>query len=109
MQESHSLITLQHWRDLVKTVKASKVETGLNGRGLSIATIVAVARYLVACLSFILEEKICADAGKRYGASAHLDASSVARIDEGAKAIARSLAGGGIIYGECASRLRFLF
>lgn len=95
--ESHTLTTLSHWRTFVKKVSSLGTETAINGQSLSIATIVAVARLVT---SRPIEDIWRANQTIRYGALAHLDHSTVEKIEEGARAISSSLEKGGIIYGE---------
>lgn len=95
--ESHSLTTIAHWKTLVGKIQKVGTESPIDGKSLSIATVVAIARFVI---HQIVHKLWLADQFSRYGALGYLDDSTVKKIDEGARAIQSSLEEGNVIYGK---------
>ncbi|RDL36930.1 uncharacterized protein BP5553_04363 [Venustampulla echinocandica] len=76
--EFHSSVALQEWDHLIQKIRPGAEASVIDGRRLTLASIVATAR---------------------YGATAYIDSDTQARLAESTNALASSLKEGRIIYG----------
>ena len=81
---------------MIQKTKDLSVETAVDGQGLDIATVVAIARLVV---DENVQKQLPADLVLRYGARAYLNDASLKKIEESAKTMHSGIETGQIVYG----------